>query len=496
MNNFLLLPIIIPFFFAIVLIFLQRKIVLQRIITLVALAASSICSFLLLRKVQQDGIQSVTFGDWPVPFGITMVSDQVSALLVLTTSVLVLFVVWYGFELIGKEREQFFYYPGILMITTGVNGAFTTGDIFNLFVFFEVLLIASYLLIVLGGEKAQLRESFKYIIVNVISSAFFVITVAFLYSVVGTLNMADIAQKIAAINQPGIITTIAVMFLMVFGLKAAIFPLYFWMPSSYSAAPIPVLVLFGALLTKVGVYAITRTYTLFFVHELTYTHELLLILSIISIIAGCIGALAHFDVKQIIIYNIVIAVGVILFGVAQMNEIALEGAMFYLIHDMIIKAALFMLIGIVIAITGTSNLRKMGGLMKTYPALGWFYLIAAFGLAGIPPLSGFVGKLLILQGGFAAGNIFTTLIVLASSLIVLLSVMRIFIYAFWGEEKATSVVLSKTSFNKMFYPTVLLVLISVAYGVGSEWITPFMEGAANILANPNVYIDAILKGGK
>lgn len=495
MNNFLLFPIIIPFFFAILLIFFQKFVWVQRIITLAALAISTICAFVLLLKVEREGIQKVTFGSWPEPFGITMVSDGVSALLVLTTLVLVFFVVWYGFSAIGKPREHHFYYPGILMITTGVNGAFTTGDIFNLFVFFEVLLIASYLLIVLGGEKHQLRESFKYILVNVISSALFVITVAFLYSVVGTLNMADISDKIAQINQPGIVTTIAVLFLMVFGLKAAIFPLYFWLPSSYAAAPIPILALFGALLTKVGIYAITRTYTLFFVHDVAYTHELLMILSVITIIAGSIGALAHFDVKQIIIYNIVIAVGVILFAVAQLSEVALKGAVSYLIHDMMIKAALFMIIGIIIAITGTSNLRKMGGLMKFYPTLGWTYLVAAFGLVGIPPLSGFVGKLLIIQGGFEQGNIWATVIVLASSLVVLLSSIRIFIYAFWGEPKET-VSISKTHYRSLLIPSMLLVAITVAYGIGAEYIMPFMQDAAEVLANPSIYVEAVMKGGK
>ncbi len=495
MNNFLLLPIIIPFFFGMFLIFNQKRLAYQRIITMLGLILAIISALSLVYKVYLDGPQTVTFGSWPVPFGITMVSDMVSALLVTTTLVLAFFIVWYGFESIGKERERFFYYPGVMFIITGVNGAFTTGDIFNLFVFFEVLLMASYLLIVLGGEKAQLRESIKYILVNVLSSAFFVITVAFLYSVVGTLSMADISIKIAEINQPGIITVIAIMFLMVFGMKAAIFPLYFWLPSAYSAPPIPVLALFGALLTKVGVYAIMRTYTLFFTHDLAYTHELLLILSIITIIAGCIGALAHFDVKQIIIYNIVIAVGVILFGVAQMNQIGLEGAMFYLVHDMIIKAALFMLIGLVIYVTGTTNLRKMGGLMKTYPALGWFYLIAAFGLAGVPPLSGFVGKLLIVQGGFQAGNIWTSIFILASSLVVLLSVMRIFIYAFWGEQGQVSNQVNKKVYNRMFFPTMLLVFISILYGVGTEWLTPLMEDAAKILVDPSIYTDAVMKGG-
>ncbi|RNC98726.1 Na+/H+ antiporter subunit D [Lysinibacillus halotolerans] len=496
MNNFLLLPVIIPFFFGMLLIFGQKKLAYQRITTLLGLLLSILCAFGLVANVYENGPQTVTLGNWPAPFGITMVSDMVSALLVLTTLILTFFIVWYGFESIGKEREQFFYYPAVMFIIVGVNGAFTTGDIFNLFVFFEVLLMASYLLIVLGGEKAQLQESIKYILVNVISSAFFVITVAFLYSVVGTLNMADISQKIAEINQPGILTVIAVLFLLVFGMKAAIFPLYFWLPGAYSAPPIPVLALFGALLTKVGVYAITRTYTLFFTQEFAYTHELLLILSILTIVAGCIGALAHFDVKQIIIYNIVIAVGVILFGVAQMNEAGLEGAMFYLIHDMIIKAALFMLIGIVIYVTGTTNLRKMGGLMKTYPALGWFYLIAALGLAGVPPLSGFIGKLLIVQGGFEAGNIWTSVFILASSIVVLLSVMRIFIYAFWGEQGQLATHVEKKKYHRLFFPTMLLVIVSIFYGIGTEWLTPFIKQAANVLMDPSIYIDAVMKGGE
>lgn len=495
MNNFLLLPIIIPFFFAMILMFGQKKIAYQRIMTIFGLVLSIICGAGLVLNVHEHGPQIVTFGNWPAPFGITLVSDMMSALLVLTTLVLALFIVWYGFASIGKEREQFFYYPGIMFIISGVNGAFTTGDIFNLFVFFEVLLMASYLLIVLGGEKAQLRESIKYILVNIISSALFVITVAYLYSVVGTLNMADISLKIAEVNQPGILTVIAVLFLLVFGMKAAIFPLYFWLPGAYSAPPIPILALFGALLTKVGVYAITRTYTLFFTHDLSFTHGLLLALALLTIVAGCIGALAHFDVKQIIIYNIVIAVGVILFGVAQMNETGLEGAIFYLIHDMIIKAALFMLIGIVIYVTGTTNLRKMGGLMKTYPALGWFYLIAAFGLIGVPPLSGFIGKLLIVQGGFEAGNIWSTILVLASSIVVLLSAMRIFIYAFWGMEGQLSSNVEKSKFNGLLIPTVLLVVLSIFYGIGTEWLTPFMGDAAKTLFDPSIYTDAVMKGG-
>lgn len=492
MINLLLFPILLPFLFGIILLFFKENIRVQRALVCIGLLVSLVAGLVLIAKVKADGIQAITLGSWPAPFGITMVSDMFSAILVTTSILITLFVVIYSFFSIGEERERFFYYPSILFMLTGVNGAFTTGDIFNMFVFFEVLLIASYVLIALGGEKKQLRESVKYILVNVISSALFVISIAFLYSVVGTVNMADIAVKIAEIGQPGIITVVAVLLLLVFGVKGAIFPLYFWLPGSYAAPPLPVLALFGALLTKVGVYAITRTYTLFFIHDIAFTHGLLLVLSVLTIIAGCIGALAYFDVKQIVIYNIVIAVGVILFGVAQMNEAGMSGAVFYLIHDMIIKGALFLLVGILIFITGTSNLRKMGGLMKTHAPLGWMYLIAAFGLAGIPPLSGFIGKLLIVQGAFEAGNVWGSIIILASSLVVLLSVIRIFIYAFWGTPVDLPESNPKT-YRKLMIPSVILVILSIVYGVGTEWLVPYMTDASNVLLQPSTYIDAVLK---
>lgn len=492
MINLLLFPIVIPLLFAAVLMFFPKNIRLQRIIAVLGVVSTLVAALFLLFTVKSDGIQVVTLGSWAAPFGISMVSDLFSALLVLTTTLITLFVLFYSFPTIGKEREQSFYYPAVLFLLVGVNGAFTTGDIFNLFVFFEVLLMSSYMLIVHGGEKPQLRETIKYLLVNVISSALFVAAVAFLYSVTGTLNMADLAVKIPQIEETGILTVIAVLFLVVFGFKASIFPLYFWLPGAYYAPPIPILALFGALLTKVGVYAIIRTYTLFFVMNTAFTHELLGIVAILTILAGCIGALAYFDVKKIIIYNIIIAVGVILFGASQLNVAGIDGAIFYLIHDMLIKAALFFLVGIVAILFGTSDLRKMGGLIKTYPVLGWTYLITAFGLAGIPPLSGFPGKLLIVQGGFEGPQFWGSIVILATSLIVLFSVMRIFIYAFWGEPVAT-VPLKKSVYHQLFIPTVILVAITVAIGVGAEIFMPFISGAGEVLLNPSIYIDAVLK---
>lgn len=492
MSNLALFPVVIPLIFAAILMLFPKKLHMQRAVAIAGVAATLASALVLFSKVNSDGVQAVTLGSWPAPFGISMVSDMFSVLLVLSSTIVTLFVLFYSIPTIGVKREQSFYYPAVLFLMTGVNGAFTTGDIFNLFVFIEVLLMASYALIVHGGEKPQLRESIKYLLVNIISSALFVSAVAYLYSVTGTLNMADLAVKIPQIEAVGILTVIAVLFLVVFGFKAAIFPLYFWLPGSYFAPPMAILALFGALLTKVGVYAIMRTYTLFFTMNTGFTHELLAIIAILTILAGCVGALAYFDVKKIIIYNIIIAVGVILFGISQMNAAGVEGSIFYLIHDMLIKAALFLLVGILTVIFGTSDLRKMGGLIKSYPFFGWTFLVAAFGLAGIPPLSGFPGKLLIVQGGFEGTHFWGSLVILATSLLVLLSVVRIFIYAFWGEP-VKIVTIDRKHYLSMFVPTAILVALTVFLGAGAELFMPFISDAGEVLLNPSLYIDAVLK---
>ncbi|TFE03775.1 Na+/H+ antiporter subunit D [Jeotgalibacillus salarius] len=492
MINLPLLPILIPLLAAVLLMFFPKRIKAQRTIALIGIAGTIIASIVLAAEVKANGIQTVNLGSWPAPYGIPLVSDMLSVLLVLTSSILTFFVVWYAIYYMNESYERFFFYIGVMFLLVGINGAFTTGDIFNLFVFFEVFLIASYMLIVLGGKSGQLRESIKYVLINVISSALFVAAVAYLYSVVGTLNMANVSQRITELGSPGIVSVIAIFFLLVFGLKGAIFPLYFWLPGSYSAPPIPILALFGALLTKVGVYSIMRTYTLFFYHDQGLTHQILAVLALLSIVVGVIGAVAYRDVRTIIIYNIVIAVGVILYGVSAMTPAALEGAVFYLLHDMIIKAALFLLIGIMIALAGSSHLNQMGGMIRDYPRIGWTYFVAALALAGIPPLSGFVGKLLIVQGGFETGDMIGPLLILLSSLLVLYSAMKIFMNGFWGTPKEYHGVSAKHA-NRLWVPAAGLVLIAIAYGVGAEAVYPFIQMAAEPLIDPSIYIEAVLK---
>ncbi|MBC1436545.1 Na+/H+ antiporter subunit D [Listeria rocourtiae] len=492
MSNLVLMPILIPFFGAIFLMLLPRKVMIQRVLAIITSAILILANFYLIYYVYQHGILVVTLGNWPAPFGISIVGDMFAILLVTTTSLVLLGALIYSFYSIGKPRERFLYYPAVLFMIVGVNGSFLTGDIFNLFVFFEVMLMASYVLLVLGGTKGQLKATVKYLLINVIGSAFLVMAIALLYSMVGTLNMADISQKISEIHggNTGMITVVAVLFLFVFGLKAGIFPLYFWLPGSYFAPPIPVLALFGALLTKVGIYAIIRVYTLFFYNETSFALPLLSTLALITIVLGVIGAISYNDMKTIMIYNILIAVGVILFSVSLMTREAMTGAIFYLIHDMLIKGTLFLIIGIIIAITGFSSIKKFSGLMSVKPSLGWTFFIGALGLAGIPPLSGFIGKLLIVEGAFAVQHYIGGIIVLLSSLFVLLSMIKIFSKGFWGEKKGAFNL--DIPYRKMMVPILMLLTVSVAYGIFSQGMYPLIDKAVDPLVDPSIYIKAVL----
>lgn len=279
----------------------------------------------------------------------------------------------FSFASIGEDRERFYYYPFFHFLLTGVFGSFLTGDLFNLFVCFEVLLVASYALIVLGGSKGQLRETLKYVLINVISSSLFVATIAYLYAATGTLNMAHLSMRVAEAGQGGVMNVIAVLLLIVFSIKAGLL-LFFWLPDSYSAPPLAVRALFGALLTKVGLYAITRTFTLIFIQEPGLTHTLIAWMAGATMILGAIGALAYNDLGRIFNYNIIISVGFIAFGISVATQDSLNGVVFYLMHDMVAKALLFFLGGMIISASGTDRLKEMGGLIRRYPWTGWMFL--------------------------------------------------------------------------------------------------------------------------
>lgn len=494
MNNMLVLPMVIPILTGILLVFFRPHVRLQRWISVLATFASTLISLYLLKLIQTEGILRLDFGGWLPPFGILFVADTFAMLLVLTTSIVTLVCLLYAFTTIGEARERMYFYPFVHFMVAGVNGSFLTGDLFNLFVCFEVMLVASYILISLGGTKAQLRESFKYVTINVLSSWFFLVAIAYLYGTLGTLNMAHLSVRIAEVGQGPLVTVISIVFLVVFSLKAGLL-LYFWLPGSYSAPPTAVAALFGALLTKVGIYALFRVFTLLFYHEPSITHTMIGVMAGVTLIGGSLGAIAYHDIRQIISYNVVIAVGFILVGLAVATQSAMEGAIFYIVHDMIVKALLFLLGGTMIALTGTANMKRMSGLIRNYPLLGWLFFIVMLSLAGIPPFSGFIGKVLIGQGAVESGTYVLLALAFISSIFVLYSLLRIFLNCFWGEtmiDKEDEKPLRKS----WIIPSALLAFGTIVLGLGAEVLAPYVSDAASTLLEPQIYIDAVLNGNE
>lgn len=490
MSNMVVLPMIVPIITGVLLVFLRDYVKLQRVVSIVTMAFITGLAVLMLYIVQQDGILKIDFSGWLPPFGILFVADTFALILVLTASLVTMICLLYAFATIGERHEKMYFYPFVLFLIAGVNGSFLTGDIFNLFVCFEVMLLASYALVALGGEKFQLRESLKYVLINVVASWMFLVALAFLYGTVKSLNMAHIAQLVAAAGQDPILTTVSIFFMIVFAVKAGLL-LFFWLPGSYSVPPTAVQALFAALLTKVGIYALIRTFTLMFPHNQDVTHWLIGTMAGITIVAGCMGAMAGKDVRTIATYNVLIGVGFILIGLATGTEQGYAGAIYYLVHDMLAKALLFLIIGTMVCVTGEIVVKNMNGLIRNYPLFGWLYFVVMCALAGIPPLSGFLGKVLIGQGAIEGQNYVLLAIGIGSSIIVLYSLLRIFLASFFGEttvseeDRIPIPKLAMTSF-------VLLAICIVGVGVGAESLAPYVENAAKVLADPSIYIDAVL----
>ncbi len=491
MNNLLIAPVIIPLMTGMVLIIFQKNIYLQRILSLVALLATVVVAILLMNQIKDSGIQTIQLGGWEAPFGISFVGDMFSALLLLATSIVAVGCLIYAFSSIGRKQEKLYFYPLFLFLLTGVNGSFLTGDLFNLYVFFEMFLVASYVLISLGGTQKQLRESLKYIFTNIIASAFFLIGIAYLYSMTGTLNLAHLSQRIAEIGQDGLITTVALLFLIVFAMKAGLL-LFFWLPGSYSVPPTAIAAIFAALLTKVGIYAIFRMFTLIFYHEPQITHLFIGILAAITMVLGGLGAIGFWDLRKILTYNVIISVGFIMAGLVSFTTTGITGSIYYLIHDILIKGLIFIIGGTIVHLTGTSDLRKISGLIRLHPQLGWMFFIAALSMVGIPPLSGFLGKVFTTQGVFESGYYWLGAIGLLASLLILYSMIKLFMNAFWGET-TLSVDEEKGTTKGLLFPIALLTLASVALGVGAEAITGYVDQAAEELLNPSLYIKAVFE---
>jgi multicomponent Na+:H+ antiporter subunit D len=495
MTALVVLPVLVPLATAIACLGLRPWRAAQRATSVLGALVHLALAAALLGRVDAAGIQVMRLGSWPAPFGIGLVADLLAAILLVLTGLTGLAVAVYSLGSIDAQREAHGYHPLFHVLLMGVSMAFLTGDVFNLYVAFEVMLMASFVLLALGGERPQLEGAVKYVTLNLLSSAVFLAAVGVLYGVAGTLNLADLALAVQRGTAPGLVTTLACLFLVAFGIKAAVFPLFFWLPASYHTPPVAVSAVFAGLLTKVGVYALVRAFTLVFTGDAAFTHTLLLAVAVLTMVTGVLGAAAQFEFRRVLSFHIVSQIGYMVLGLGFFTPLALAGTVFYLMHHIVVKTNLFLVAGIVKRLGGTLELGSLGGLYRRRPALALLFLVPALSLAGIPPLSGFWGKLVLVKAGLEAGRYTATAIALAVSLLTLFSMTKLWNEAFWKEPPEGHPVSAALVPWTLLGPVVALAAVTVAVGLGAGPVFDLASRAAAQLADPSQYVRAVLGPG-
>lgn len=435
MNALVPLPVLLPLLGAGLTLVLVRRPRAQQVVTVSVLSTVLLLAVVLLVAVDRDVPLVVWVGGWQAPLGISLVADRLSTLMLFVGVGVALGVLVYsiGQGMTGDARETpvSIYHPTFLVLVAGVAGAFLTGDLFNLFVTFEMLLFASYVLLTIGATEGRIRAGTIYVVVSLLSSLLFLISIAAVYAATGTVNLARLSEEFARLPE-GTALVLQLLLLVTFGIKAAVFPLSFWLPDSYPTAPAPVAAVFAGLLTKVGVYAMLRTQTLLFVgRPLT---DLLLWVALLTMLVGILGAIVQSDIKRLLSFTLVSHIGYMVMGIALASERGLSGAVFYVAHHITIMTALFLVVGLVEYRAGSTSLIRLGGLARTAPLLGILFFVPAMNLAGIPPLSGFLGKIGLMAAGVQDGSPLALTVVAGSavtSLLTLYAMVRIWALAFW-----------------------------------------------------------------
>lgn len=436
MSAALVLPVALPIGAAGLSLAIGPRLAVRRLISLATVAVTLGVSVAVLVQVSTTGAVAVAIGDRAAPLGITLVADRTSALLLLVSQTVIACVLGYATgqgDTDGDGRSAVaVFHPAYLILCAGVSLAFLAGDLFDLYVAIEVLLSASYVLLTLGGTAERVRAGMTYVVVSLASSVVLLTAIGLVYGATGTVTMADLGDRLAALPS-GVRTALHLTLLVAWGVKAAVFPLAAWLPDSYPTAPAPVTAVFAGLLTKVGVYAILRTETLLFGGSQLRT--LLLVVSALTMVVGILGALAQDDLRRLLSFTLVGQIGFMTFGIAVGGVDGLAGALFYMVNHITVQTALFLVSGLVELRTGTLSLARLGGLARVAPVLGLLYLVPALSLAGIPPLSGFLAKLGLLQAGIAAGRGGTAVAAVAvlTSLLTLWVVSRAWSQVFWGD---------------------------------------------------------------
>ncbi|NYG59194.1 multicomponent Na+:H+ antiporter subunit D [Nocardioides daedukensis] len=435
MTTLVPLPVVLPLLGAGAALMLSRRPRAQRYVTISILSAVVVIATVLMVETDRNGPQVLWVGGWASPLGIALVADRLSVLMLLVSAVVTLLVLIYslGQGMTGDSREApvSIYHPTFLVLVAGVSNAFLAGDLFNLFVSFEMLLFASYVLLTLGGTAARVRAGTIYVVVNMLSSSLFLIALAAVYAATGSLNFAQLALRLDDV-EPGTALMLQLLLLTTFAIKAAVFPLSFWLPDSYPTAPAPVTAVFAGLLTKVGVYAILRVQVLLFPDS--PLSNLLLWAALLTMVIGILGAIAQSDIKRMLSFTLVSHIGYMIFGIGLASEAGVSGAIFYVAHHITIQTALFLVVGLIERRTGSTGLIRIGGLAALSPLLAVLFFVPAMNLAGIPPMSGFIGKVGLLQAGIDDGSVMAYVLVaggVVTSLLTLYAIAKTWSLAFW-----------------------------------------------------------------
>jgi len=434
-NTIVPIVVLLPLLGAAVALAQARRPRVQTVVAVVTLFTVLVLGVILLIAVDLHGAIAVEVGGWQAPIGIVLVVDRLSALLVVVSAAVLLavlvFSVGQGIADGDRETPVSIYYPSYLILAAGVFNAFLAGDLFNLYVSFEILLVSSYVLITIGGTEQRIRTGVTYIIVSLLSSILFLAAIAMIYGAVGTVNIAQLSVRLAELPQD-IQFILHAMLLVAFGIKAAVFPLAFWLPDSYPTAPAPVTAVFAGLLTKVGVYAIMRTEMIVFTSNDLNTA--ILIVAALTMIIGILGAVAQTDIKRLLSFTLISHIGYMLFGIGLSTAAGLSAAIYYVVHHITVQTTLFLATGLVERVGGTTSLNRLAGLLKTSPIIGFLFFIPMLNLGGIPPFSGFLGKLALFQAGAEEGTTLAWVLIAAGaivSLLTLYALARAWNLAFW-----------------------------------------------------------------
>lgn len=502
-NDLLGLLVVIPLATSLATVALVSRPVPQRILGLVSLCSMLVLALSWLVRIRDGEVMVSQMGAWPAPFGITLVFDSLSGLLLCAGLLVTIACYVHGFSMVEPLTERRYFHPLMQLLIVGVNQSFLTGDLFNLFVAFEIMLMASYGLLAIGQTRRQMTQAYKYLLLNLVASTVFVITAGLVYGMTGTLNIADLARFVADRSNAGVplptgFTGLSVMLLVVFGLKGAFFPLWFWLPDTYHTCPISIAALFSGLLTKVGVYAVLRTFPLVFAagDARDVVLPILAVSAGATMLLGVLGAVSQHNVRRILAVHVISQVGYMVFGISMMTTVGLAGALYYMIQHMVVKSSLFLCCGVMEHHAGSDDLDEIGGLLKRHRWLGVAFFVAALSLVGVPPLSGFFGKLVIIREGWTA-NWWLSAIGLVTGWLTLLSMLKIWTQGFWSPESGPRMNRGGDASGRVRSLRAahtgigILVVAAVLIGLAAEPIYDIAFHAAEQLTDPSTYIRAV-----